>query len=245
MAVTGEGKDRNGATIRKPLLMPRDIDIPGWMAVPGWQEPAAERRQAAATDNSMASGHRRSRGKEGARPGPGLTRAERVNPAMGPHPRRGYAQAEFPGRTGCLKSERRQPKGSRKAGPQDRELLPAGPRITGPDAGLATGLERALTWAGEPYLFRSAGATSPFWPCLMGSWSAGGRDSLSSLPPRSCRFSRTVGRVKGRGTRSRSDAAGAFDVADGERMIRAARGGRPLAGFSWRGAVASRGRGRR
>src|ERR1039457_2122918 len=42
------------------------------------------------------------------------------------------------------------PKGSRKAGPQDRELLPDGPRITGPDAGLATGLERALTWAGEP-----------------------------------------------------------------------------------------------
>jgi len=93
MAATGEGKDRNGATIRKPLLMPRDIDIPGWVAVPGWQEPAVERRQAAATDNSMASGHRRSRGKEGARPGPGLTRAERGNPAMGPHPRCGYAQA--------------------------------------------------------------------------------------------------------------------------------------------------------
>ena len=93
MAVTGEGKDRNGATIGKPLLMPRDIDIPGWVVVPGWQEPAVERRQAAATDNSMASGHRCSRGKEGARPGPGLTRAERVNPAMGPHPGRGYAQA--------------------------------------------------------------------------------------------------------------------------------------------------------
>ena len=41
----------------------------------------------------MASGHRRSRGKKGARPGLGLTRAERGNPAMGPHPRRGYAQA--------------------------------------------------------------------------------------------------------------------------------------------------------
>ena len=35
MAATGEGKDRNGATIGKPLLMPRDIDIPGWVAVPG------------------------------------------------------------------------------------------------------------------------------------------------------------------------------------------------------------------
>jgi hypothetical protein len=89
MAVTGAGKDRNGATIRKPLLMPRDTDIPGWVAVPGWQGPAAERRRAAATDNSMASGHRRSRGKEGARPGLGLMRAERGNPAMGPYPRRG------------------------------------------------------------------------------------------------------------------------------------------------------------
>ena len=93
MAATGEGKDRNGATIGKPLLMPRDIGIPGWVAVPGWQEPAVERRQAAATGNSMASGHRRSRGKEGARPGPGLTRAERGNLAMGPHHGRGYAQA--------------------------------------------------------------------------------------------------------------------------------------------------------
>ena len=93
MAATGEGKDRNGATIRKPLLMPRDIDIPGWVAVPGWQGPAAERRQAAAADRSTASEHRRPRGIEGARPGPGLMRAERGNPAMGPYPRRGYAQA--------------------------------------------------------------------------------------------------------------------------------------------------------
>jgi hypothetical protein len=68
MAATGEGKDRNRAAIRKSLLMPRHIDIPGWAAVPGWQEPAVERRQAAATDDLMASGHRRSRGKEGVRP---------------------------------------------------------------------------------------------------------------------------------------------------------------------------------
>ena len=140
MAATGEGKDRNGATIRKPLLMPRDIDIPGWMAVPGWQEPAAERRQAAATDNSMASGHRRSRGKEGARPGPGLTRAERGNPAMVRIPGAGMRRrcgkptvrgAEFPGRTGCSKSECRQLKGSRKSGAAGRELLPDGLCITG------------------------------------------------------------------------------------------------------------------
>ena len=92
MAVTGEGKDR-WATIREPLLMPRHVNTPGWAVSPGWQGPAPERRQAAATELSMASEHRCPRGIEGARPGPGLTRAERVNPAMGPHPRRGYAQA--------------------------------------------------------------------------------------------------------------------------------------------------------
>jgi hypothetical protein len=36
MTVTGEGKDRYRATVRELLLMPRDIDIPGWGAVPGW-----------------------------------------------------------------------------------------------------------------------------------------------------------------------------------------------------------------
>jgi hypothetical protein len=35
--------------------------------VPGWQGPVVERRQAAATDPTMASGHRRPRGIEGAR----------------------------------------------------------------------------------------------------------------------------------------------------------------------------------
>ncbi len=80
MAVTGEGKDQ-WATTRKLLLMPRQNDIPGWVAVPGWQGPAVERRQAAATDNSMVSEHRRPRGTESARPGPVLMRGERVNPA--------------------------------------------------------------------------------------------------------------------------------------------------------------------
>jgi hypothetical protein len=93
MAATGEGKDRNGATIRKPLLMPRELDIPGWVVLPGWQGLAVERRQAAAADALTADEHRCPRGREGARPGLGLTRAERVNPAMGPYPRRGYAQA--------------------------------------------------------------------------------------------------------------------------------------------------------
>jgi len=79
MAATGEGKDRNRATTRKLLLMPRNKDIPGWADVPGWQGPAVERRQAAATDHPMASEHRCSRGRESARPGLGLMRAERVN----------------------------------------------------------------------------------------------------------------------------------------------------------------------
>ena len=75
----GEGPE--WAIIREPLLMPRYTDIPGWVAVPGWQGPAAGRRQAAATDHPMASGYRCPRGREGARPGPGLTRAERGNRA--------------------------------------------------------------------------------------------------------------------------------------------------------------------
>jgi hypothetical protein len=81
MAVTGEGKDRNRATIREPLLMPRHEHIPGWAVVPGWQGPAAERRQAAAGELLTASEHRCPRGTEGARPGPGLMRAERGNRA--------------------------------------------------------------------------------------------------------------------------------------------------------------------
>jgi hypothetical protein len=44
--------------------------------------------------------------------------------------------AELPGRTGC--PGKQMPGGRKaawKAGPKDRELLPDGPRITGPDAG--------------------------------------------------------------------------------------------------------------
>jgi hypothetical protein len=73
--------------------MPRYTDIPGWEAGPGWQGPAAGRRQAAVADYPTAGEHRCPRGREGARPGPGLMRAERGKPAMGPHLRRGYAQA--------------------------------------------------------------------------------------------------------------------------------------------------------
>jgi hypothetical protein len=35
-----------------PLLMPRQVHIPGWVVSPGWQGPAVERRQAAAADGA-------------------------------------------------------------------------------------------------------------------------------------------------------------------------------------------------
>src|SRR5258707_12684006 len=76
---TGEGKDRYRATTRKLLLMPRHVRTPGWVVSPGWQGPAAERRQAAAADAPTAGEHRCPRGRESARPGLGLMRAERVN----------------------------------------------------------------------------------------------------------------------------------------------------------------------
>src|SRR5713226_8376782 len=72
--------------------------------------------------------------------------------------------AEFPWRDRV--PMKRMPGGRKAAGKRDRrtgELLPEGPRITGPDAGLATGLERALTWAGEPLRRERA-----YMPELMG-----------------------------------------------------------------------------
>jgi hypothetical protein len=38
MVATGAGKTER-ATTRKPLQMPRDVSIPGWIAPPGWQGP--------------------------------------------------------------------------------------------------------------------------------------------------------------------------------------------------------------
>ena len=159
MAATGEGKDRHGATTRKLLLMPRHVHTPGWVVLPGWQGPAAERRQAAAADRSTASEHRCPRGIEGARPGPGLMRAERGNLARvrpagtgrcRPAGRPIVRGAEAPGGTGCPGSECRRPKGSRKASAAGPGLLPGGARITGRIASLMLGPARALTWAGEP-----------------------------------------------------------------------------------------------
>src|SRR6266849_3228228 len=129
MVATGEGKDRYRATTRKLLLMPRHVHTPGWVVLPGWQGPAAERRQAAAADAPMAGEHRCSRGRESARPGLGLTRAERVNlvrvrrAGAGMRRRGGRPTvrgAEFPGGKGCPGSERRLPKGSGKAGQRGR-----------------------------------------------------------------------------------------------------------------------------
>ena len=139
--------------------MPRHSYIPGWVVVPGCQGPAAERRQVAAADMSTASEHRRPRGIEGARPGPGLMRAERGNLARvrpagtgrcRPVGRPIVRGAEAPGGTGCPGSECRRPKGSRKASAAGPGLLPDGARITGRIASLMLGPARALTWAGEP-----------------------------------------------------------------------------------------------
>jgi hypothetical protein len=102
----------------------------------------------------MASGHRCSRGTEGARPGPGLMRAERVNPAMGPWRWRGYAWrcgrptvrgAEFPWRDRVLikrmpAAEKQREDRGRRAG-----YSPGGPLGNRPDSGLVPVSERALT----------------------------------------------------------------------------------------------------
>jgi hypothetical protein len=102
----------------------------------------------------MASGHRCSRGIEGARPGPGLMRAERVNPAMGPWRWRGYAWrcgrptvrgAEFPWRDRVL--IKRMPAAEKQR--EDRAVGPGTPPegrwVTGRIAGLVLVSERALT----------------------------------------------------------------------------------------------------
>jgi hypothetical protein len=115
------------------LLMPRHEYIPGWAVVPGWQGPAAERRQAAAGELVTASEHRCPRGTEGARPGPGLMRAERGNlvrvrrAGAGLRRRDGRPTvrgAEVPGGTGCPGSECRRLKGSGRAGAAVPGLLP-------------------------------------------------------------------------------------------------------------------------
>ena len=144
-----------GATIREPLLMPRHEYIPGWAVVPGCQGPAAERRQAAAEELVTASEHRCPRGTEGARPGPGLMRAERGNlvrvcRAGAGMRRRGSRPtvrgAESRGGTGCSGSECRRLKGSRKAGARGAGSPPGnGARITGRIPGLVPGPARALT----------------------------------------------------------------------------------------------------
>ena len=148
MTVTGEGKDRYRATVRELLLMPRDTDIPGWDVALGWQGSAVVRRQAAVTDNSMASEHRHPRGKESARPGPGLTRVERGKPASGSTPgaqvgvcgggRPRVIGAEFPAGQGAQEANAGGRKTTGNQRPYDQVLLLDGGRITGriPDRGV-------------------------------------------------------------------------------------------------------------
>jgi hypothetical protein len=151
MAVTGEGKDRYRATVRELLLMPRDTGIPGWDVAPGWQGSAVVRRQAAATDNSMASEHRHPRGKESARPGPGLTRVERGKPASGSTPgaqvsacgggRPRAIGAELPAGQGAQEANAGSRKATGNRRPRDQVLLLEGGRITGRIPGLVPGTQ--------------------------------------------------------------------------------------------------------
>jgi RNA-directed DNA polymerase len=71
--------------------------------------------------------------------------------------------AEVPGGIGV--PNKRMPGGRKAAGKRGRKtrgLLPDGLRITGPDAGpLLPGLERALTWAGEPWSRKRARMPEP------------------------------------------------------------------------------------
>ena len=125
MVATGKGKDRYRATTRKLLLMPRQVHTPGWVVSPGWQGPAVERRQAAAADGAWPV----STAVPGVQRAPGPVWVSRVRNVetvpwvriSGAGMRRRCGKptvrgAEFPGRTGCSKSECRQLKGSRKSG---------------------------------------------------------------------------------------------------------------------------------
>ncbi len=161
MAATGAGKDRHRATTRKLSQTPRQRHILGWVAVPGCQGSAVERRQAMATDMPMVSEHRHPRGTESARPGLGLMRAERGNPARvrcgcagmragGGRPTvRGGGTPS--GRTGCLGSERRRPKRDRKPQTATPGTPPGWSADNWPDTGpWCPALKGVLTWAGEP-----------------------------------------------------------------------------------------------
>jgi hypothetical protein len=249
MAVTGEGKDRNGATIRKPLLMPRDIDIPAWVVVPGWQEPAAERRQAAATDNSMASGHPRSRGKEGARPGPGLTRAERGNvprvriPGAGMRRRCGkptVRRAELPGRTGY--PGKQMPGGRKAAGKRDRRIGNSSRRVL-----VLTGGTMRMY---QKLVIRQKCVCSEFRFCRTGAirhgyvmrWSPSGRPGSSPgptgfRPGRGCHdaIESLYNTLHGKSRRAwilDADLAGAFDKISHGHLLEM------LGGFPARGMIA-------
>ncbi len=159
IAVTGEGKDRRG-DYQGTLADASSHAHPGLGGCTGMT--GTGRWEAAGGGHGDTDGQRNRcpRGREGARPGPGLMRAERGNPVRvrraGAGMRRQGGRptvrgAEFPGRTGCPGSgcraaERRQESGAAGPGTPPGWLSYNWPgcRI------LLSGLERALTWAGEP-----------------------------------------------------------------------------------------------
>jgi hypothetical protein len=110
----------------------------------------------------MAGEHRCPRGKESARPGLGLTRAERVNPARvrvgcagmrtwGGRPTVMGAESRLVGQ-GAQEANAGGRKTAGNRGPQDQELLLDGLRITGRIPGLRPGPERGADvgrWAFE------------------------------------------------------------------------------------------------
>ena len=175
MVVTGEGKDRYRATTRKLLLMPRQVHTPGWVVSPGWQGPAVERRQAAAADGAWPV----STAVPGVQRAPGPVWVSRVRNVetvpwvriSGAGMRRRCGKptvrgAEFPGRTGCSKSECRQLKGSRKSGAAGPGTPPGWSLYNWPDTEPVLGSERTLTWAGEPLKVAVQQASEPC--CIAG-----------------------------------------------------------------------------
>ena len=74
-----------------------------------------------------------------------------------------------------------------------------------------------------PYLFRPAGATSPFSPGLTSSWPGEGMSHSPPCPLIAAWFARTAGRVKGRDREATPQ--GALDVVGGEPDDQAAGGG--------------------
>ncbi len=90
--------------------------------------------------------------------------------------------------------------------------------------------------AREPYLFRPAGATSPFSPGLTGSRPGKGTPHSPPCPLIAARFARTAGRVKGRGTIAKRRRKAPLTWSAGSPKIRQPGAGRP-GGIRWAGGA--------